>query len=92
MRILWPDFKEALLWAFSGVVMGIIAFGYNYSFITASFPGYAVFTGPARFALSFFSEETAFWPKMTIFLVSQYIGYFLVIVIGKKLFLLFKMD
>jgi hypothetical protein len=31
-------------------------------------PGYEWLTVPARFALSFFSEETAFWPKMAIFL------------------------
>jgi hypothetical protein len=84
MMSMLSDFKSSLLWALSGVVIGIIAFGYNYTFVSASLPGYAVFTAPARFALSFFSEETAFWPKMTIFLVGQYVGYFLVIVIVKK--------
>ena len=90
MKVSLADFKFTSLWALSGVVIGIIAFGYNYTFIATSLPGYAIVTAPARFALSFFSEETAFWPKMAIFLVGQYIGYFLVIVSVKKLFSVFK--
>ncbi|MBA6391569.1 hypothetical protein H4J38_12410 [Colwellia sp. BRX10-3] len=84
------DFKYSFLWALSGVVLGIIAFGYNYTLVPASLPGYELLTAPARFTLSFFSEETAFWPKMTLFLVGQYIGYFLVIVVFRKLLSLFK--
>jgi hypothetical protein len=84
------ELKSSLLWALSGVVIGIIAFGYNYLLVPASMPGYELFTAPARFALSFFSEETAFWPKMTIFLTGQYLGYFLVITLIKKLLSLGK--
>jgi len=84
------ELKSALLWAISGVIIGIIAFGFNYTLVSVSFPGYASFTGPARFALSFFSEETAFWPKMTIFLVGQYLGYFIMIFIIKRLCLLLQ--
>jgi hypothetical protein len=84
------EFKSSLRWALSGVIIGIIAFSYNYLLLPASMPGYELFTAPARFALSFFSEETAFWPKMTIFLTGQYLGYFLVIIIIKKLALLGK--
>lgn len=91
-KFLLADFKVTLLWALSGVVIGIIAFGYNYTFISASLPGYKIFTAPARFALSFFSEETAFWPKMTIFLVGQYIGYLLVVVAIRRLFSLFNSE
>lgn len=90
MKILLSDVKVTLLWALSGVVIGIIAFGYNYTFISTSLPGYAIFTAPARFALSFFSEETAFWPKMLIFMLGQYIGYFLMIFSVKKLWSLAK--
>ncbi len=84
------ELKSSLLWALLGVVIGIIAFGYNYTFVPASMPGYELLTVPARFALSFFSEETAFWPKMMIFLSGQYLGYFLVIFIGRKLLILAK--
>lgn len=73
------EFKSSLLWALLGVVIGIIAFGYNYTFAPASMPGYEFFTVPARLALSFFSEETSFWPKMIIFLNAQYLGFFVVI-------------
>jgi prolipoprotein diacylglyceryltransferase len=90
MHIAFTEFKSTLLWALSGVVIGIIAFGYNYTYIASSFPGYALFTTPARFALSFFSEETAFWPKMTIFLVGQYLGYWLIIITAKRLLALIK--
>lgn len=78
--------KSSLCWALSGVVIGIIAFGYNYTFVPASLPGYELITMPARFALSFFSEETAFWPKMAIFLIGQYSGYFLLILFLRQLF------
>ena len=84
------DFKYSIWWALSGVVIGIIAFAYNYTFISASLPGYEIFTAPARFALSFFSEETAFWPKMAIFLAGQYLGYFLLIIGIKKLLSVLK--
>ncbi len=72
-----PLSKISMFSAIIGVVIGIIAFTVNYNFIEFTFPGYQIFTVPARFALSFFSEETAFWPKMIIFLLGQFAGYFI---------------
>lgn len=70
-----PKIKPSLLTAIAGVAIGLIAFIVNYNFIELTFPGYQVITVPARFALSFFSEETAFWPKMVIFILGQFVGY-----------------
>lgn len=70
-----PKIKASLLTAIAGVAIGLIAFIVNYNFIEFTFPGYQVITVPARFALSFFSEETAFWPKMAIFILGQFVGY-----------------
>ena len=70
-----PKIKASLLTAIAGVAIGLIAFIVNYNFIEFTFPGYQVITVPARFALSFFSEETAFWPKMVIFILGQFVGY-----------------
>ena len=70
-----PKIKASLLTAIAGVAIGLIAFIVNYNFIEFTFPGYQVITLPARFALSFFSEETAFWPKMVIFILGQFVGY-----------------
>lgn len=70
-----PKIKASLLTAIAGVAIGLIAFIVNYNFIEFTFPGYQVITLSARFALSFFSEETAFWPKMVIFILGQFVGY-----------------
>lgn len=70
-----PKIKASLLTAIAGVAIGLIAFIVNYNFIEFTFPGYQVITVPARFALSFFSEETAFWPKMVIFILGKFVGY-----------------
>ncbi|MGB1261827.1 MAG: hypothetical protein ACPG52_02860 [Cognaticolwellia sp.] len=84
------DIKFSYLSAFLGCLLGLTVFAYNYTFITCSVPGYEVLTAPARLALSFFSEETAFWPKMLIFMLGQYLGYFLVIFFVKRLIAFFK--
>ncbi|SEL88593.1 hypothetical protein SAMN05216262_12916 [Colwellia chukchiensis] len=67
-----------------GVLLGLLAFGYHYTFIDSTLPGYRLITAPAIFALSFFSPETAFWPKMLIFLSAQYLGYFLMMMVMKQ--------
>ena len=90
MSTVLSDLKWSLRWALSGIVIGITAFCYNYYFIASVFPGYGLITAPARFSLSFFSEETAFWPKMSIFLSGQYFGYLIIIFTMKRLFLLLK--
>jgi len=66
-------------WALSGIIIGIFAFWFNYTFVPISLPGYELLAGPAMVALSLISEETPFWPKMVVFLTGQYIGYFFII-------------
>jgi hypothetical protein len=79
------DLNFSLRWGFIGIVLGLLAFSFNYHVTTMSFPGYEIIARPAMFALSFFTEETNFLPKMVIFITGQYIGYFLIIFIIKKL-------
>jgi hypothetical protein len=71
--------KFAFLWAFSGVAIGLMAFIFNYTMAPISLPGYELLAWPAMLGLQFFSEETAFWPKLLIFITSQYLLYFCVI-------------
>lgn len=82
--------KLPMFSAIIGVVIGLIAFIVNYNFIDFTFPGYQIVTAPARFALSFFSEETAFWPKMVIFIVGQFLGYFILGDILNRIILVIK--
>lgn len=84
------DRKCALKWAFFGVVIGLIAFIYNYTMAPISLPGYEILAWPAMFGLQFFSEETAFWPKLIIFITSQYLVYFLMIFTFRKILRLYQ--
>ena len=69
------DYKKSSLWGMVGIVIGICAFIFNYTMVPVSLPGYEYLAAPAMYALSFFSEETNFVPKMIIFLSGQYVGY-----------------
>jgi len=71
----------SLKWAWIGVVLGLLAFIYNYTMVPLSLPGYELVAAPAMYALSFFSEETPFYPKLLIFLTGQYLGYFTLILL-----------
>lgn len=70
------DYRFATKWAVIGLCLAVAAFLFNYFMSPTHLFGYEVITAPAMFALSFFSEETAFTPKMVIFLTGQFIGYF----------------
>ena len=70
------NFRFASFIGFFGVILGLCAFLFNYHIISLSFPGYRYFVTPAIFFLSFFSEETAFIPKMILFITGQFAGYF----------------
>ncbi|REL35284.1 hypothetical protein [Thalassotalea euphylliae] len=65
----------ATRWGLLGILLGTIAFLFNYHMVPTSLPGYEIIAAPAMWALSFFSEETPFWPKMVIFMSGQYIAY-----------------
>ena len=63
-------------WGLLGMALGLLAFWFNYFFVPISLPGYELIAAPAMWAMSFFSEETPFTPKMIIFMAGQYLGYF----------------
>ncbi|QBG37860.1 hypothetical protein EMK97_16215 [Litorilituus sediminis] len=71
-------YKLATLFAVFGMLIGIAAFMFNYYLIPVTLPGYEILLAPAMLALSFFSEETYFTPKMIILLSGQFVGYFIV--------------
>jgi len=79
------DFKFSLLWALTGLFLALFAFVFNYNLHPINLPGYEFFAGPGMLALMPFSEETPFWPKLGIFLLGQYLFYFIVIFVFKKL-------
>lgn len=66
------DIKFALRYGWIGVVIALIAFTYNYTMVPHALPGYSILVAPAMLALQLISEETAFWPKITVFLMGQY--------------------
>lgn len=79
------DLKFSLLWALPGLFLALFAFVFNYNLHPVNLPGYEIFAGPAMLAVMPFSEETPFWPKLGIFLLGQYLFYFISILIIKKL-------
>ncbi len=70
------DYRFSTVWGFIGIVIGAVAFLFNYNMVPVTFPGYRFLLAPAMFVLSFFSEETDFIPKMVLFLSGQFLGYF----------------
>lgn len=77
----FSHYQKATLFGVLGMGIGFIAFLYNYYMVPSTLFGYEVIAAPAMFALSFFSEETYFIPKMVIFLFGQFLGYFFVVLI-----------
>ena len=78
------DYKFSTISGFLGVVIGFCAFLFNYNMVPVSLPGYEILAAPAMLALSFFSEETDFIPKMILFHFGQFIGYFCFAYIFRK--------
>ena len=70
------NYKLSTIWGLIGVAVGLCGFLFNYTMVPVSLPGYELLVAPAIFTLSFFSEETYFAPKMILFLLGQFIGYF----------------
>ena len=82
--------RVSTIWGIVGIVLGLIVFLFNYNLAPTSFPGSRIVTAPAIFALSFFSEETAFTPKLILYLMGQFIGYFTIAFAARKSIQLFK--
>lgn len=79
------DYKFSTVCGVIGMLIGFAAFLFNYHMIDTSLPGYELLVAPAMLLLSFFSEETYFTPKMILFLLGQFCGYFLLAYILRKL-------
>jgi len=82
--------KFAAKWALVGLGLALFSFLFNYHLAPVSLPGYELLAGPAMLAVSFFSEETPFWPKLAIFLLGQYLIYFLILWLTKLFISLLK--
>ena len=70
------DYRFSTIWGVAGMLIGLCAFLFNYNMVPICLPGYEVLAAPAMFALSFFSKETDFTPKLVIFFYGQFVGYF----------------
>jgi hypothetical protein len=79
------DIKFGALWALSGLAIGFIAFSVSYWVFENAIPGYKIMLYPGIVTARFFSEEIDFWPKLSIMLTGQYVFYFSVIFLAKKL-------
>jgi len=82
---LLSDYRFSSIWGVIGAFIGICAFLYNYNRVPDLLPGYEILAAPAMLLLSFFSEETYFTPKMVLFLFGQFLGYFGIAFIYRKL-------
>lgn len=73
------------MWGVLGIVIGVFAFWFNFTMVPVMMPGYEVVAAPAIFLLSFFSEETDFTPKMVVFIFGQFMGYFCLAFLVRKI-------
>ena len=71
------DLRFAALWAVSGAVILVAAFGIAWWVVEGLYPGYRLLAYPGIVAARFFSEELDFWPKLGIMLVGQYFAFFI---------------
>lgn len=79
------DLKFSALWAFSGAFIGFVTIVISYWFLHTAMPGYHFLVGPGIAAANLFTEEINLWPKISIMLIGQYLAYFVVIFIGRKI-------
>lgn len=79
------DIKFSALWALSGVVIGFTAIAISYWLLHQAMPGYYLFVGPGILTANLFTEEINLWPKISIMLTGQYLTYFAIILIVRKL-------
>ncbi|QOL27315.1 hypothetical protein LP316_11010 [Thalassotalea sp. LPB0316] len=60
-----------------GMLIGAACFMTHFYLEQVTIPFYSLICAPAMFVLSFFSEETPFVPKMVLFQLGQFIGYYI---------------
>ncbi|WP_448212405.1 hypothetical protein [Colwellia sp. MEBiC06753] len=77
----YSKYRMATLAGVVGVAMGLLANFLHYQFADFSLWGYQFFMAPAMLALSFFSEELPFTPKLVIYSFGQFIGYFAIMLV-----------
>jgi len=70
---------------FIGMLIGGLCFTIHFYYSDVTIPFYSILCAPAIFALSFFSEETPFVPKMILFQMGQFFGYFLMYFVSAKM-------
>lgn len=88
----FSDITYASLWAAAFVLLTALAFAIDFNWLHCTFPGYKILAWPGIVTLRFFSEEMAFWPKIAILLMGQYVTYFLTIFIFKKTLNVFNQE
>lgn len=69
--------KQSTLVGVLAVLYGLVAHFYNFNFAPSLLIGYEFLALPGMFLLTFFSEETPLKPKLLLFLLGQFNGYFL---------------
>ena len=84
------DLKYSLLWAIAIVVLTVLVFAINYNGYPGIFPIYKILAWPGIVTLRLFSEEINFIPKLSILLLGQFLAYFLVIFLFRKIAHKFK--
>jgi hypothetical protein len=83
--IVLSDYQFATTFGALGLVLGLIIHLIHFHWLSMTVPGYELWTAPGKMLLRFFSEETPYRPKLIIFLIGQFIGYFFVFYVYRKL-------
>ena len=84
------DLKFSSLWAIVIVVITALVFAINYNGYPGIFPIYKILAWPGIVTLRLFSEEINFIPKLSILMLGQFLAYFLVIFLVRKIAHRFK--
>lgn len=73
------DLRFAALWAVSGAVILVGAFGIAWWVVEGPYPGYRLLAYPGIVATRLFSGELDFWPKLVVMLAGQYFAFVVVL-------------
>jgi hypothetical protein len=83
--VIMSDTKFSAFWALVVVAITFFVFCINFWVIHGNLPGYIIFVYPGIATTRLFSEEIAYWPKLSIMLTGQYLAYFVMFLMVKKL-------
>ena len=79
------DLKFSSLLAIAIVALTILVFALNYNGYTGAFSVYRILAWPGIATIRIFSEELVFFPKFVILLTGQFLAYFFVVFLFRKL-------